>query len=55
MHEILLSEYFRGELEQRMWGRCLTREGPVGSYLVAKRPLDWVHWVSGDLPSRGAL
>ena len=29
MHEILLSEYFRGELEQRMWGRCLTREGPL--------------------------
>ena len=55
MHEILLSEYFREELEQRMWGRGLTREGPMGSYLVAIWPLDWVHWVSGDLPSRGAL
>ena len=33
-HQILLSLYFREELQQRRWGRGLSREGPTGSCLV---------------------
>ena len=31
---MLLSRYFREELQQRMWGRALSWEGPVGSCSV---------------------
>ena len=31
VHQILLSRYFRKELKQRIWGRGLPWEGPLGS------------------------
>ena len=34
MHQILLSRYFREELKQRIWGRGLPQEGPIGSCSV---------------------
>ena len=34
MHKILLSRYFREELQQRIWGWDLSQEGPIGSCLV---------------------
>lgn len=34
MHQILLSKYFREELQQRAWGRGLSRQGPRGSHSV---------------------
>ena len=29
-----ISVYFREELQQRIWGKSLLLEGPIGSYLV---------------------
>ena len=34
MHEILFSGDFREELQQRIWGRGLSRGGPIGSCSV---------------------
>ena len=34
MHQILLSRHFREEIRQRMWGRGLSREGPIRSCSV---------------------
>ena len=34
MHEILLSEYFREELKQRIWRRGLPQESPCRSFWV---------------------
>ena len=36
MHQILLSKYFREELQQRIQGRCLSGEGPIGSCSVTR-------------------
>ena len=34
MHEIVLSGYFREELQRRIWGKGLFQEGPIGSCSV---------------------
>ena len=36
MHEILLSGYFRGELQQRIWGQGLPQESPIASCSVTE-------------------
>ena len=50
MHQILLSRYFRGELQQRIWGRGLSWEDPIGSCLVTS-PLPWL-WTETQLCRR---
>ena len=39
MHQILLSKYFREELKQRISGKGLPWEGPIGFCLVTISPL----------------
>ena len=53
MHQILLSGYFREELQQRIWGRCLSREDPIGScsvIVLLERICSNVGFIYADTP-----